>query len=449
MNCFRTFSKGLIVLVGLLFATSCHKEVPSQSTQTLDNFDHRLATEWYGLSVDLIGKCSGFSEPIAARSLNYMAFTLYEGLVPGMQGLQSLQNKLDGFQLSLPSGEEGKAYNYALVTNQALSVMARNLYGSSGSQNLVRVDELQKKFEAEFSANESAEVKENSKILGNAIGFAIYKFSMTDGQGEAFLNNFPIGFKVPVGESSWIPTPPDYIQKPMLPYWGQVRPVMFDNVTDIYVPSKLVYSNSPNSNMYAEALEAYNMNQHLSADQKETLTYWNRYNHYHANPLCHNAMLMMQLIKESNKSLPETIEMLARFSYAMHDAYILSWKIKYEKNLLRPSSYIKTNISRFFIPEVPALPVPEYVSESAVIYSAASQLLSHYFGFRYAFTDKTQSDRTDINVKTREYNSFDALAKEAAYSDILGAVQFRSSIDAGYEVGYDLAQNVLEIPMKK
>jgi len=39
------------------------------------------------------------------------------------------------------------------------------------------------------------------------------------------------------------------------------------------------------------------------------------------------------------------------------------------------------------------------------------------------------------------------MSKEAAYSDIYAGVHFRSSIDAGYDLGFDIAQHLIKFPL--
>ncbi|HEX5624508.1 MAG TPA: hypothetical protein VFX48_00710, partial [Saprospiraceae bacterium] len=140
---------------------------------------------------------------------------------------------------------------------------------------------------------------------------------------------------------------------------------------------------------------------------------------------------------------------LLRISMAQYDGYIIAWKTKFESPMLRPSSYIKQNINRYYIPEYGAAPVPEFVSEDALIYSACSEILGHYFGYRTPFIDFTQSGRLDLREDRKYFESFNDMAKEASYSDLLGGIHFRTSIDAGFQMGYDLAQNVLGLDIKE
>ncbi len=444
MKILKTYSWGFYALVGMMLITSCQKEVPVIPSQNLDIADNSFVREWYGLSVDLSSKCNGYAEPIVARSMSYISFTMYETLIQGLNGYQSLQVKLDGFKVTLPQAEPGKKYNWGIVANEATSLMVNRMYLPSGSY-LSQVEVLHKKFAEKFSLGESQEIINQSVELGKAIGNAIWDFSLTDNQSEAYLNNYPSSYILPTGPGQWIPTSPDYAPKPLLPFWSKVRPILNNNVYNTGLSKKLIYSDAQNSNIYAEAVEVYNLSEALSIDQKESIGYFNREMDQTANPLIHNFLLALQLAKEQQLNLPKTLELMTCLSFAAHDSYVSSWKFKYDQNLLRVSSYIRQHLNRFYIPQMGSLPVPEFVSESAVLYSSSAEILSKYFGYRFPFMDYTQKNRSDLRSKVRRFESFTDFAKEAAYTDIFAGVHFRTSIDAGFDLGYDISRNILNI----
>ncbi|HQX43836.1 MAG: hypothetical protein IPI30_05290 [Saprospiraceae bacterium] len=447
MKCLKTYSWGFYALVGLLLVTSCQKEVAVVPSQKLDLADNAFVRDWYALSIELSSKCNGFEEPIVARSLSYLSFTMYETLIQGLDGYQSLQVKLDGFKVTLPQAEAGKKYNWGIVSNEATSLIVHNLYLPAGS-NLSLADVLRQKYADKFSLGESQEVINQSIELGKAIGRAIWEFSLTDGQSEAYLNNYPASYTMPSGPGQWIPTSPDYAPRPLLPFWSKARTILNTNVFGINLNKSLIYSEAQNSNIYAEAVEVYNLSEALTLDQKESIGYFNREMDKTANPLSHNFLLALQLVKEQQLNLPKTLELLVCLAFAANDGYISSWKIKYDKNLLRVSSYIRQHLNRFYIPVMGSLPVPEFVSESAVIYSSGAEILSKYLGYRFPFMDYTQKNRTDLRSKVRRFESFIDFAKEASYVDILAGVHFRSSIDAGFDLGNDISRNILNIPFQ-
>ena len=51
-------------------------------------------------------------------------------------------------------------------------------------------------------------------------------------------------------------------------------------------------------------------------------------------------------------------------------------------------------------------------------------------------------------ISIRSYSDFESWANEGAYTDILTSVHFRTSIDAGYDLGYKVGQSILAIKLK-
>ncbi len=438
----------LLLLTSLFMIVSCSKE---PTTPVSNNFINQrsatIMTDWVDLSLDLTTKCNGFNDPIASRSMYYIALTLYESLLPGLQSFQTLQVHLNGFNTTLPQPDPSKSYNWFIVTSYAMYQVANEMYKAAGSENLNRIKALRDAYVQKESVELDPEIIQNSKDLGNNIGWKMVEFSKTDGLSDAYLQDYP-EFVIPQKEGNWIPTSPDYFAKPLMPYWGNNRVCVSDNLYLANVPNVLKYSADKNSIMYAEAVEVYNLSSNLDTHQRNILEYWNSTNDKHGSPVCHNMLLMIQLVKENKVSLDKACSLFLRLALAHYDAYIIAWKIKYDNLLLRPSSYIKFHIDRYYIPYISSIPAPEFVSEKAVLYSASSRIFSETFGYRFSFMDYTQSSRTDLRENRKYFDSFEDMAKEASYSDLYGAVQFRTSIDVGYQIGSEIAANILKVQIQ-
>jgi hypothetical protein len=372
---------------------------------------------------------------------------MYESLLPGLKGYNSLQTKINGLNTTLPQPVSTKEYNWLIVSNQAMALISAELFKASGTENLNKITALRDKYIANASLNLNETVIYDSKELGNEIGWKMIEYSNTDGRADYYLKLYN-DITMPIKEGGWIPTPPDYSDKILLPNWGKSKPAYNANIDEIQPSKNLDYSTSAQSIMYSEALEVYNLTTNLSAEDRDLIKYWNESSDSRSTPLCHNLLLLTQMLDESSFTLDKSVELLLRMSIAHYDGYILSWKIKFESNLLRPSTYIKQNISHYFIPEFSCTPIPEFASEKALIYNASAEILSNFFGYRTSFIDFTQSGRSDIQNTKKYFSSFSDLAKEASYSDMYSAVHFRTSIDVGLQMGYDVSQKTLAIKLK-
>ncbi len=444
MTCSRTYFRACIVLFTILLLGSCNKDTTYVPSHTVDSLSHHMITDWNTLALDLIPQSNGYSEPICARAMYWLNIAFYEAIYHGFPGYRSLNGQIAGLRAEIPRPDPGLEYNWIMVASHTMDLMIAHLFQAAGSQNLAKAKILRDKYINLYCENLAEDVRLRSIDLGKEIAWRLISYSDSDGQADAYLRNYPTNYTAPMGEGHWVPTPPDYKKHALLPYWGQ-KPLALQQNTSIQPHTKLQYSSLTNSLMYAEALEVFSAFNHLSDSQKDKIDYWNRYMSPHSTPLCHNFLLLKQFVNDHGFHLPKAAEVYLKMSLLMHDAYILAWKWKFSTNLLRPSTYIKQHIYRYFIPEVSCLPVPEFISETALIYRASAELLSHYYGHRTAFMDNTQIHRSDLRESRRSFTSFFEMAKEAAYTDIMAAVHFRSSIDAGFEMGYDLGQNIIKL----
>lgn len=445
-------TRGAIALLCLLsLFMSCSKtELTTPKSSFLNDKSANFVSDWTALSLELSSQCNGYSEPITSRAMLYAALTMYESLQPGLQHSKSLQLKLVNFNTTLPQGDPGLSYNYIITASQAMYRVTQELYKSAGSENLKKVASLRDKYLQAESVELDPEMIKRSMDLGNEIGWKMISFSENDGKANAYLNPNP-AYIISNDPSIWRPTPPDYFSKPVLPDWGSAKICLTDNLTlaSSVKSQVLKYSDLQNAIIYSEAYEVYNLANNLDTQQRDYLEYWNSKMDFHASPLLHNYLLMMQLIEEHKLKLEPAIKLFVRLAIAQYDAYVLSWDIKYETNLLRPATYIKQHIDRYFIPEYSSPATPEFVSDKAVIYNASARIFSETFGFRLSFMDYTQSMRKDLRENRKFFESFEQMAKEAAYSDLYSASQFRSSIVSGLHMGDEIAGNVMKLKLEE
>ena len=77
-----------------------------------------VAYEWFYLVSQLLQQTPGNSPPVAARTLGYLGLTLYESVVPGMPGYQSLAGQLNELS-SLPWAQPDEPLHWPTVANSS------------------------------------------------------------------------------------------------------------------------------------------------------------------------------------------------------------------------------------------------------------------------------------------------------------------------------------------
>jgi membrane-associated phospholipid phosphatase len=158
--------------------------------------------------------------------------------------------------------------------------------------------------------------------------------------------------------------------------------------------------------------------QEMAADVDEAalqqIAYWNAGPpSYRWNQIAMNKMLSLAM--PGNLALRD----LALLNVAIYDATIAAWDSKYAYNRPRPSEVEPALASL-----MPNPPSPSYPSEYAVTAGAASTILA------WLFPDEAQR--------------FQDLAQEAVNSRLLAGVEYPSDVEAGLELGRQVAERVIE-----
>ena len=139
-------------------------------------------------------------------------------------------------------------------------------------------------------------------------------------------------------------------------------------------------------------------------------------------------------------------ETYARLGIAIADAFIACWHAKYVYNLLRPVTYLQTQVDPAWLPQLVTPPFPEHPSGHSVQSGAALTVLTDLFGDRYRFTDHTHDDR---GLPPRSFRSFSDAAQEAAISRLYGGIHFRPAIELGLAQGNQIGQAASRLSLRR
>lgn len=423
------------------------EEIP---TPLATELDAKMANDWFSLAIELTKGTSGFTPPVAARSYAYSALTLYEAIVPGMPGYQSMQGHLNSLaDGALPAINPALSYHWGICGNRAMALLFTKLYPGAPADLKAKIGALEDQYQQSYSKTVSADVVDRSIAFGEGIALAMYDYARTDGQFESFNSNYPVSYTVPTGAGLWVPTPPLFQAIPLQPYWGKVRPFLTDNVETTQPPVPPDFSKVSTSAYYVQALEVYAVGSNLKAGDIKAAQFWNDETGKSGTPAGHALAITRQVLQHEKSSLAKAAEVYAKVGMGLHDGFISCWKAKYQYNTIRPISYIKFQIDPIFAPLLATPPCPEYPSYHAVAMGATAQILSDMYGYDYAFSDQANAGRTDIDGTPRSFASFLDAADEAALSRIYGGVSYRAAIEAGKEQGIKIGKLVGGVEFKR
>ncbi len=437
-----------LVALGLLIPGCGDDPVaPVAQYPVVSTFDDGAALSWGTLALELTKGTAGFSPPVASRAFGYLGLGLYEALVPGMPGHQSLALQLNGLD-PLPAPEYGDGYHWPSVANSTLATLARYLYASTTPALLAEITALEDSLTAQFATQIDAGLLSRSTARGRTVADAIYIYSLTDGGHQGYTRNFPSSYVPPVGPGLWVPTPP-LNQSALQPYWGANRsfalPLGDPNALCDPGPPP-AFSTDPASAFYQEANEVYVTVNNLTAVQDVIARFWADDPGLSETPPGHSLSILMQVCRLENVDLAVAAEAFARVGIAVADAFIACWQSKYEYNLLRPITYIRDHVDASWSPLLNTPPFPEYTSGHSVQSGAAFAVLEALFGSSYAFTDHTHDAR---GLAPRSFTSFAAAADEAAVSRLYGGIHFRAAIARGVDQGRCIGDYVNALQFRK
>jgi hypothetical protein len=428
-NSARLLISFLLLVMTLVNALDTKDASPSATNANAD-----VATEWFSLSLKLIQETPSFSPPLASRVFGYMGLTLYEAVVPGMAGYQSLAGQLDGLA-SLPQIEAGQLYDWSVSANSALAALIKKLFPTLSQENKIKIQQL----EQHFNSATNPEIMARSVEYGRAVATAIYNWSLEDN------SQYQVDYSPSSTPGTWQPTAPAFA-KALLPQWGHNRFFVLASEGDCAVSPPISYSEKEDSAFYKEALEVYQTSQILTDKTRQIALFWSDDPGKTATPPGHWMAILTHLITVQNKSLAHAAESYAKLGLALADSFIACWQAKYEYNLVRPISYIQANIDPDWQPLLSTPPFPEYPSGHSVQSAAAAVVLTDLFGEGFAFTDHTHDGH---GLPSRSFMSFRQAAEEAALSRFYGGIHFRAAIENGLEQGRCIGEKILGLEFHK
>src|SRR6187399_2481169 len=182
------FAFAKIALV-TIFLYSCQKDINHPAQQQEENATaanngdrgHLKQTKEYSSDVLFrwinfqltIYRATGVAGPTAARLLGYTGLGVYESVVPGMPGYQSLSGQVTDLS-DLPKTQPGYAYHWDESLNAALAYITNALFPGGGATQTQNIKNFSESLYNEFkNGGASTELLDRSKEFGEAVGVKI------------------------------------------------------------------------------------------------------------------------------------------------------------------------------------------------------------------------------------------------------------------------------------
>lgn len=429
----------LVLFSGCNFKTAVDKTYVVDDNELINLLNNRLT------EATIAGT---LSPPAAARCFAYANIAAFEATAIKQNKYTSFSGKLNDY-IVLDLEVDTSKYIVDLAVVKVFSSLARE-----GVFHPQLIDELDAQLTDSISSLYDNHKVDYTLEICRKLKEHLLKWMRADGFAE--MRALPR--YVTINEPwAWEPTPPKYSEA-LDPWWHKVRSFVLDSPS-VYRPDFLVtFSTDPSSEFYNYAKEVQQTVETLTVEQREIANFWDC-NPYltkrdgHAirairqlSPGAHWMGLVRKACTAKKLGLEESLFRTAITAIALHDGFISVWDAKYHYQLIRPETYINRYIDSKWRPLLETPHFPEYTSGHSAISSAASTVLTEFFGSRYMFTDSLE---VPFGKSPRTFSSFKEASDEAAKSRLLGGIHYRFSNNDGVAQGEKVGHHVLKRLVKE
>jgi signal transduction histidine kinase/membrane-associated phospholipid phosphatase len=435
----------LLLMIGtLFFFTSCK---PNQDAFSNDVHTRQVIKTWYQQYLNLNHYTDGYRPPVSARTFAYIGLGAWEaGAVKYEQAL-SLSSHFNG--LALPSFAS-KKFDLDACLNAMYYTFANLFYPHANMQIKGTIKDLYSSTKNENEHKDDTALINSSDRYGRALANAVFSYASRDSTGHlAYLYNYDQTYKIEDKPGIWKPTGSD-IMPALLPHWGTSR-TFLDNTLSIHVNPPIEYSEAENSDFFAQAWEIYTISKSITPEKKWIAEFWS--DDFHGVTYCAasrwiSIALQAVDLKKDMDPLIE-LELFAKIGFALNDAGVKAWGIKYNFKVERPETYIQRMIQPNWhsIHDSPSFPA--YPSGHSIFGASVAGVLTNIFGEDFKMTDHSHEGRKEFMSDPRTFKSFKEMASENALSRMYMGVHYRSDCEEGLRLGSLISEEANKLKMIK
>ncbi|MBL7741910.1 MAG: vanadium-dependent haloperoxidase [Chitinophagaceae bacterium] len=418
------------LMTGILLV-SCKKKDPPYNNE-VSSYSSDVLDKWMTMQLRLMKNATGIPNQAFSRHYVYAGVAALESVVPGLPAYANQYRRWNGLT-GLPVPDHSIHYYYPANINGAMASINKALFPNASTADKAAIDSLEMALNTDFLITQPQTRITKSSEFGRAVAVAVFNWAETDGYKNAGNPYTP-----PTGPGLWKSTPPVFAA-PSTPYWSNNRTVVTGSIDNTQPSAPLSYSTDPASPFYQMVKQVYDVSQNLTTDQMAMATFWRDVPGVTSPG--HWLSILQQVIRKKNTRLDRSVVAYAMTGASINDALISCWKTKYNYNLVRPITYIREVMGySSWNSYIGTPPHPEYSSAHSSLSGAAAAALEKLFGNVGSLTDHTYDY---LGFAPRTYNSFKAIAEEAALSRLYAGIHYQPSLQAALIQGRKVAANIL------
>ncbi len=279
---------------------------------------------------------------------------------------------------------------------------------------------------------------------GQAVADAIWTWRSNDGFAQT-----PPPFTGGTAPGEWRPTPPAFAPG-LTPQLAHLTPWVIQSPSQ-FRPSAPppLYSAEYTADFNEIKVMGSKSSTNRTPDETDAALFWNP-----GNPPDFWDPVAITLAEKHHFSLLKTAHLLAHVNLAMSDAMIGCWDAKYTYVTWRPVTAIQladtdgnpdTLADPTWTPLLVTPPFPGYPSAHSCASSAATRVLSEYFGEDTAITVTNDA----LPGLMRSFPSFSAALEEVINARVFGGIHFRTDCEAGQTLGNSVGEYIIRHSLKR
>lgn len=168
----------------------------------------------------------------------------------------------------------------------------------------------------------------------------------------------------------WVPTPPELLP-PLEPGWGDVETRLIGGVQSI----RMLEAPAWDSPAFANSRERFRKVQERLTDADIDLGYEHADGPGTATPAGTWIERAREAAADAELSVADQVAMHALVAGILHDAFVVSWWMKYDQQVARPVQWMRLEHDESWRPVVATPPFPSYPSGHSTISAAAAEMI--------------------------------------------------------------------------
>lgn len=388
---------------------------------------------------------NNFPPVIASRNYAYANIAAYECMAAGDSLYQSLAGQIEHLP-KMPVPVAGKKIDFPLAALLSFVKVGNAVTFPEG----VLMDYYDELKQEARKAGMPKEVLQNTIAFSDTISATVMQWSQEDHYAQTRSAE---RFTVTTQEGRWSPTPPTYAQA-MEPHWCDIRTLAIDSCNQFTPPPPPAYDmKNKNGVFYRQLMEVKASVDSLTDDQKHIAEFFddNPFNLHvtgHVmyatkkfSPPGHWMNIVGIAAEKAKTDFSTTVGAYTATSIALFDGFIACWKAKYTENSIRPETVINKYVDSEWRPFLQTPPFPSYVSGHSVISAASAEVMTHFFGDNFSYTD---TSGLEFGIPSRSFKSFRDAALEASWSRLYGGIHYRADLEEGNTMGRRIGEYIVQ-----